>query len=136
MKLNVYLNFSGQCKEAFEFYQRCLGGEIVAMSTHGETPMADQVPDEWKDRIMHARLVVGDQVLMGADLPPNSTERPGAFSVSLQVEDPDEADRLFTALAENGTVDMPITETFWALRFGMLVDQFGIPWMINCQKEN
>lgn len=136
MKLNVYLNFSGQCKEAFEFYQRCLGGEIVAMSTHGETPMADQVPDEWKDRIMHARLEVGDQVLMGADLPPNSTERPGAFSVSLQVEDPDEADRLFAALAENGTVEMPITETFWALRFGMLVDQFGIPWMINCQKED
>lgn len=133
MKINAYLQFDGQCKRAFEFYQQCLGGELETM-THAETPMGDNVSDAWRDRIMHARLVIGDQVLMGSDLPPDSHEQHGGFSVALQVDDPQEADRIFHALAENGTIDMPIGETFWAKRFGMLVDQFGVPWMINCDK--
>ena len=135
MRLNTYLNFDGQCEAAFKFYQRCLGGEIVAMIPFGETPARDHVSAESHGKIMHARLVVGDQVLMGSD---TTAEHPyegvkGA-SVSLNVDAPQEAERLFKALGENGKVVMPLQETFWAARFGMLVDQFGIPWMVNCEQ--
>ena len=94
--------------------------------------MAEQTPPEKLDKIMHASLTVGDTVLMGSDALPNYFEKPQGFSVSLVLNDPDEAERVFNALAENGIVQMPIQETFWAARFGMLVDRFGTPWMINC----
>jgi len=131
-----YLTFNGDCEAAFKFYQQCFGGTIAAMIPHAGTPAEGYVPAEWRDKIMHARLIVGDTVLMGSDAPPVAAggfERPQGFSVALQVKDPAEADRIFAALAENGTVRMPIAETFWAIRFGMLVDRFGIPWMINCE---
>ena len=133
MQLNPYLFFSGQCEAAFTFYERCLGGKIVAMMTHEGTPAAEHVPTEWRKMILHARLVVGGGVLMGSDAPPDHQEVPKGFSVSLQIHDPADAERVFHALAENGTVRMPIQKTFWAARFGMLVDQFGIPWMVNCE---
>ena len=136
MQLNPYLLFNGQCEAAFRFYERCLGGKIVAMMPHAGTPAEGQVPPEWRDKIIHARLVVGDQVLMGSDAPPDHFEKPQGFSVTLGIDNPIEAERLFNALAENGTVRMPIQQTFWALRFGMLVDRFGIPWMINCENEH
>jgi PhnB protein len=132
MQLNPYLLFDGQCEAAFKFYERCLGGKIEAMMTHAGTPAEEHVPAEWRNKIMHARLVVGDQVLMGSDAPPDRYQEPKGFSVSLTIKDPAEAERLFHELVENGTVQMPIQETFWSARFGMLVDQFGIPWMINC----
>jgi PhnB protein len=135
MQLNPYLLFNGQCEAAFRFYERCLGGKIVAMMPHAGTPAEGQVPPEWRDKIIHARLVVGDQVLMGSDAPPDHFEKPQGFSVTLGIDNPIEAERLFNALAENGTVRMPIQQTFWAERFGMLVDRFGIPWMINCEKS-
>ncbi len=135
MQLNPYLTFNGQCAAAFKFYERCLGGKIEAMLTHGESPMAEQVPPEGRDRIMHARLIVGDKVLMGSDAPPEHYEEPKGFSVTLGVDDPADAERIFHALAENGTVRMPLQQTFWAVRFGMLVDQFGIPWMVNCEQH-
>ena len=135
MQLNPYLLFNGQCEAAFRFYERCLGGRIVAMMPHAGTPAEGQVPPEWRDKIIHARLVVGDQVLMGSDAPPDHFEKPQGFSVTLGIDNPIEAERLFNALAENGTVRMPIQQTFWAERFGMLVDRFGIPWMINCEKS-
>jgi PhnB protein len=134
MQLVPYLNFNGQCEEAFKFYEQCLGGKIVAMFTHRETPAAEHVSPEWQDRIMHARLVVGDAVLMGSDSPPEHFEEQKGMSVSLHLDDPAEAERIFHALAEGGDVRMPIQETFWAHRFGMLVDRFGTPWMINCEK--
>jgi PhnB protein len=134
MQLNPYLVFAGNCEAAFKFYQRVLGGKIVAMLPHEGTPAADHVPPEWRSKIIHARLVVGDKVLMGSDAPPDRYETMKGFSVSLGIEDPAEAERIFHALAENGTVRMPIQETFWARRFGMLVDQFTTPWMINCEK--
>lgn len=134
MQLNPYLFFNGQCEAAFRFYERCLGGKIVMMLTHGESPMAEQTPAGWNDKIIHARMVVGDDVLMGSDAPPEHYEEMKGFSVSLIIDDPAEADRVFHALAENGTVRMPIQKTFWAVRFGMLVDQFGTPWMINCEQ--
>ena len=134
MQLNPYLNFDGRCEEAFRFYEKVLGGKIVAMMPHAGSPMEQQVPPEWRNRIMHARLIVDDKVLMGSDAMPDRYEPMKGFHVTLGIDDPTEADRVFQALAENGTVQMPIQETFWAHRFGMLVDQFGIPWMVNCEK--
>ncbi|HTU23419.1 MAG TPA: VOC family protein [Gemmataceae bacterium] len=135
MQLNPYLLFAGRCEEAFTFYAKCLGGKIEAMMPHEGTPAACNVPEEWRKKIMHARMSVGDAVLMGCDAPPGRQEKPQGFSVSIQVKQPAEAERIFHALAENGTVRMPIQETFWAVRFGMLVDAFGIPWMINCPRS-
>ena len=135
MQLTPYLTFDGRCAEAFRFYEQCLGGKIEGMLTHGESPMAGQVPADWRDKIMHARLVVGDAVLMGSDAPPQHREEPKGFSVSLGIDRPADAERVFAALAKDGTVRLPIQETFWAARFGMLVDRFGIPWMINCEKQ-
>ena len=134
METNTYLTFNGQCEAAFKFYEQCLGGKIVAMLNHEDTPMADCASAEWQGKIVHARMVLGDQILMGSDAPPNSYEQPRGFSVSLLAADTAEAERVFQALAENGTVQMPIQETFWAHRFGMLIDQFGIPWMVNHEK--
>jgi len=133
MRLNPYLLFTGQCEAAFKFYEKCLGGKIEVMMTHAGTPAEKQVPPEWRDKILHARLAVGSQVLMASDAPPGRQEEPKGFSVSLQINDPAEAERIFQALAENGTVRMPIQKTFFAERFGMLVDRFGIPWMIDCE---
>jgi len=134
MQLNPYLSFNGQCEAAFKFYDRCLDGKIVAMMTYASSPMEGQTPPEWRSKIMHARLMVGDEVLMGSDAPPERYEGAKGFSVTLGIENPGDAERIFRALAQNGTVQMPIQETFWATRFGMLVDQFGTPWMINCEK--
>lgn len=134
MQINPYLFFNGKCEAAFRFYEKALGGKVVAMMTYGESPDPSQTPPEMKKSIMHARLTVGDMVLMGSDAPPNRFDQPKGFSVSIGVKEPAEADRIFAALAKGGTVRMPIGETFWAHRFGMLVDQYGTPWMINCEK--
>ena len=135
MQLNPYLSFNGQCEAAFKFYEQCLVGKIVTMLTYEDSPMAEQVPSEWRNKILHASLIVGDKAwMMGADAPPEQHEETKGFSVSLGIEDPAEAERIFHALAENGTVRMPIQQTFWTIRFGMLVDQFGIPWMVNCER--
>jgi PhnB protein len=133
MQLIAYLTFNGQCEAAFKFYEKCLGGKIVAMMTHAGTPAEAQTPPEWRNKILHARLTVGDAVLMASDAPPGHQEPAKGFSVHIGTEDPAEADRVFNALAQNGTVRMPIAKTFWAERFGMLVDQFGTPWMVNCE---
>jgi PhnB protein len=134
MQLNPYLSFNGQCEAAFKFYEQCLGGKIEMMMTYGETPMAQQTPPELRNKIAHARLTVGDKVLMGGDPPPEHFEEVKGCSVSLSVDDPADAERIFNALAANGTVRMPLQKTFWAIRFGMLVDRFGIPWMVNCEQ--
>jgi PhnB protein len=132
MKLNTYLMFSGQCAEAFHFYERVLGGTLMRMNTWGDSPMAAHAPPGWGEKILHARLEFGDQLLMGADGPPDHFRQPQGFSVSIQASDSDEAERLFTALSEGATITMPIQKTYWSPRFGMLVDRFGIPWMVNC----
>ena len=134
MQLNPYLLFNGDCEAAFKFYEQCLGGRIEAMRTHADTPAEEQVPAEWLDKILHARLVVGDQVLLASDAPPERYEKPKGFFVHVPLKDPAEAQRIFHALAEDGTVQMPIQETFWAALFGMLVDRFGIPWMVHCER--
>jgi PhnB protein len=132
MQLSTYLNFNGQCEAAFKFYEKSLGGKILFMGTYTGSPMADQMPPEWGHKIMHATLTIGGHELMGCDVAPNRFEAPKGFSVTLAFNDLAEAERVFNALAENGKVSMPMQKTFWAAGFGMLVDQFGIPWMINC----
>jgi PhnB protein len=104
------------------------------MVTHAGTPAEEQVPAESRNKIIHACLIVGDDVLRGSDAPPDRYEESKGFSVTVRVDDPTDAERIFDALAKNGTVKMPIQKTFWAVRFGMLVDQFGIPWMVNCEQ--
>jgi PhnB protein len=129
--------FSGQCEEAFKFYEQCLNGKITARMTYAESPessMLDQMPMEWRDKIMHIGLTVGNQELMGSDGPPGCDETPKSFSVCLSLNDPAESERIFHTLAENGTVQMPFQQTFWAYRFGMVIDQFSVPWMINCDQ--
>jgi PhnB protein len=133
MQLITYLTFNGDCKAAFELYEKTLKGKIEAMIPHAGSPAEAQVPAEWGDKIMHARLSAGDAVLMGSDAPPNHFRQPQGFSVSIGINDVAEAERIFSALAENGKVMMPIQQTFWAKRFGMLIDRFGIPWMVNCE---
>jgi PhnB protein len=133
MRVNAYLNFNGQCEAAFNFYAKCLGAKIELMMPHEGTPAEEHVPPEWRKKIMHARLSIGETTLMGSDSPPDRYRKPEGFGVALHVKNPAEAERIFKALAEKGTVQMPIQQTFWAVKFGMLVDQFGIPWMINCE---
>jgi PhnB protein len=132
MQLNPYLTFNGQCESAFKFYERCLGGKIIALIPHAGTPAEQHTPPEWRNKILHATLNAGGAVLMGSDAP--GYQQPQGMSVSLQVKTPEEADRIFAALSENGTVRLPIQQTFFSPRFGMLTDQFGIPWMINCEQ--
>lgn len=130
MKLNPYLSFDGRCREAFEFYAKSLGGRISFIQTIGESPMASSMPPETHDRVMHLTMQVADQVLQGADAPGEFTQ-PAGFSVALHFDEAAEGERVFNALAQNGMVQMPFQPTFWAKGFGMLVDEFGTPWIIN-----
>lgn len=134
MRLNTHLNFDGNCRAAFEFYEKCFGGKITLTMTYGESPMAAHVPPADHGKIMHATIQFGDQVLTGSDIPAGSYGKPQGFDVLISLEDAKEAERVFEALSEGGTVQMPLQETFWALRFGMLADRFGTPWMVNCGK--
>ena len=133
MKLNPYLFFNGDCEVAFKFYEQVLGGKIVVMMPYQGTPACDQVSAEWSQKILHARLILGDQVLMGSDAPPGRQQQPAGFSLSVQADDPAEAECIFQALSEGGHVHMPMEPTFFASRFGMAVDRFGIPWMVVCE---
>ena len=132
MQLNPYLLFNGNCEEAFKFYEQTLGGKIESMMKHGGSPAEKNVPPEWHDKILHASMKVGDAVIMASDAPPGHYSQPQGISVSLSLEDTAKGERIFNALAENGTTQMPFGKTFWADGFGMCVDRFGIPWLVNC----
>ena len=134
MSLNPYLKFNGCCEEAFNFYAKALGGKIDTIFTFAGTPAEQHAPPEWGKKIMHAKLVIGDAVLMGTDTPPGMFKPMQGMSVAYHVAEPAEAERVFAALSDGASITMPIAETFWARRFGMLVDRFGTPWMINCDK--
>ena len=136
MELNPYLTFNGQCEAAFKFYEKVFGGKIEAMMTFGSSPMAEQTPPEWRNKIMHARMSVGGKTLMASDAPPDRYDAMKGIMVTLGIDDPGEAERIFRALSERATIQMPIQKTFWAERFGMLVDKFGTPWMVNCEKHD
>jgi PhnB protein len=129
MKIENYIFFTDQCAEAMRFYAKVLGGKIDAMMTYGDSPAGPHNPPEMAHKIIHARLVVGDAVLMASDGPHSETRQ--GFAVTLQVDTVGEVDRLFNALGEGGQVTMPVGETFFSKRFGMLTDRFGTPWLIN-----
>ncbi len=131
MRIITHLSFDGQCEAAFKVYEECLGGKITFMLTYGGSPMAASAP-ELADKIAHATLKVGDQVLTGADVPADRYERPQGFTVQLNIDDPEETERIFSTFAEGGVVQLPLQKTFWAERYGMVVDRFGTPWEVNC----
>lgn len=127
-----YLLFNGNCREAFEFYADLLGGDIVMSLTGAESPIKDEISDLMQDKVMHVCLSIGNWLLMGSDCPPELFEKPQGFHVQIGIDDPLQAEHTFQRLAEGGTVLMPFEKTFWAEKFGMVVDRFGTPWMINC----
>ena len=136
MKLTpqITLRFNGRCREAFEFYERSLGAKITFMLTWAASPMAAQAPQGWGEKILHSRITLGNADLIGGDVQPHEYEIPKGFSILLNMDDSDEGQRVFNSLAEKGTVIIPIQKTFWAARYGMVTDQFGIPWEINCEQ--
>ena len=129
MKLLTYVNYAGKCAEAFRFYEKHLGGKIVMMMTHGESPEPNPtVPADWKDAILHARIDIGGTSLMGADIP-NAEPMKSAY-LSLMLDSIEDAERAYAVLSEGGQVFMPMRETFFAFRFAMLRDKFGASWML------
>jgi len=128
----ISLIFNGQCDAAFTLYQQCLGGTVTFRLVWGDSPMADQAPAEWHDKILHATLQVGSMAFCGADVLPGGYQRPQGFQVQLNLDDVAAAERIFTQLAEGGEVTVSLQQTFWAQRFGAVVDRFGVPWSINC----
>ena len=131
MRISPHLCFDGQCRAAFESYQRILGGKIQTMLTYGGSPLASQVDPEWHDRIVHATLVLDDLELTGVDLLPRDYRKPQGFFVTLTIEGLERAREIFTKLSEEGEVQLSFQQTFWSPGFGVLVDRFGVPWEIN-----
>jgi PhnB protein len=134
MQTSPHLHFKGNCSEAFKFYAETFGGRIGFAMTYGESPAAKHTPPETRNQIIHARLDLGEQILLGCDAPADRYQPPQGFNVMAAVDEPEEAERVFRTLAAEGTITMPFQETFWAHRFGMCTDRFGIPWMVNCAK--
>ena len=131
MEFTPYLNFNGTCAAAFKFYEQVLGGKIEFLQTHGESPMKDHVPPDWRDKVIHACLNVDGKRLMGSDAPAEHYEPAQGMFINLQVPTTDEGKKLFHVLADGGKITMPFAQTYWSPGFGMLTDRFGTPWMIN-----
>ena len=132
MQVNPYLHFNGNCETAFKLYAELLGGKIEAMLPHEGTPAEAHIQAEWGKKILHACMRIGNTLVMGSDMPPNYYQQPQGFSVTLETTTPEEAERVFQDLAKGGEARMPIQQTFFAVRYGALVDQFGVPWTIYC----
>ena len=135
MQVNPYLSFDGNCDAALKFYQKVLGAKIELTFPYGEGNAEMQTPPGWQNKIMHAKITIDGEIIMASDAPPGHFQKPQGFSVALQVEDPADAERRFKALSEGGTGTMPFGKTFFSNGFGMCVDQFGIPWMVNCPQQ-
>lgn len=132
MRFRPQVTFNGECEAAFKLYERCFGGTI-ALLRYGDSPMAQQTDPALHDKILHATLTVDDSpVLSGADVSGDAYRKPTGFDVLVNLEDVAQAERIFSVLADGGTVQLPLQQTFWAVRFGMVVDRFGTPWKINC----
>jgi PhnB protein len=128
MQLNTYLNYGGNCEQAFRFYEQHLGGAITMLMRHGEQPGPAEVPPESKGKVLHARMTLGGTELLGADIPGAQPMR--SAYLSLTVSSDEEAERIYRLLSEGGQVFMPLEETFFASRFAMLRDKFGTSWML------
>ena len=136
MKLipQISLMFDGRCEEALRFYEQALGGTVTFVLRYGDSPMAGDAPEGWSDKVAHATLKIGEMAISGADVLSGQFAPPQGFTITLQMDDPEAAERVFASLAENAThVNMSMQETFWARRFATFVDQFGVPWSINCE---
>ncbi len=133
MQVYPNLSFDGRCEAAFRFYEKCLRGKISFMMTYENSSLASQVSPDWRRKIFHATFTLGDFLLSGADPMPEQYRKPQGFALQLNLIDHAEAERIFNAFAAGGTVTMPLQETSWASRFGVLTDPFGIPWVINCK---
>lgn len=131
MKLNVHLNFTGNCEEAFSFYERALGTKRLMTMTYGEAPEGSPVGLDWKDKVMHTSIALAGGLLMGCDAPPGRSTPMGGFQVSVEMQDEAEVKRVYDALKEGGSVQMPLVPTFWCPLFGMCTDKFGVAWMVS-----
>ncbi len=130
MRLNTYLNYGGNCAEAFRFYEQHLGGKITMMTKHGDAPGQSQARPEWKDAVLHARLLLGGAEVFGADVPPDRFQPMRSAYLSLSFDSAQEAERVYALLVDGGQIFMPLQETFFASRFAMLRDKFGTSWML------
>ena len=131
MQLHTYLNYGGNCEEAFKFYEKHLGGKISMLIRHGEQPGGQTAgPPEWAGKVLHARMNLGETELMGADIPPDRFQPMRSAYLSLTLGSDQEAERVFALLAAGGEVFMPMQETSYASRFSMLRDRFGTSWML------
>jgi PhnB protein len=130
MHLHTYLNYGGNCAEAFKFYEQHLGGKITMMMRHGEAPDQSQVRPEWKHAVLHARITIGDAEISAADVPPDRFQPMRSAYLSLSVDSTQDAERIYALLSDGGQIFMPMEETFFAVRFAMLRDKFGTSWML------
>jgi PhnB protein len=131
MRISPHLVFDGQCRTAFAEYQRIFGGDITTMLTYGESPMASQSNPQYHHRIVHATLLIGELELTGVDVFPRDYRRPQGFFVTVTVDEPERATEIFRRLASGGEVQMKFQATFWSAGFGVVIDQFAVPWEIN-----
>lgn len=134
MRVEPHLVFPGTCEEAFDLYAKVLGGKIVFKMTYGDSPEDMRGPKEWHDKLIHATLKLPSGDISGNDAPPDMYQKPQGITMTVQTEDPKEAERIFAELSVDGKIEMPLQEVFWALKFGSFTDKFGIPWMVNCSK--
>ncbi|HET9440909.1 MAG TPA: VOC family protein [Longimicrobiales bacterium] len=134
MKLHIYLNYGGNCRQAFEFYAQHLGGNITEITTHGEVGDTSQLPADWGNAVLHARIEIGGNVVMGADIPPDRFQPMRSAYLTLMTEGVEEAERIYALLSDGGQIFMPMEETFFAKRFAMLRDRFGTSWMLLHQQ--
>lgn len=137
MDIEPYLTFNGDCEAALDFYTQCLGGKVTMLHRYAGTPMDnEQLPPEWKNKVMHATFEAEGQRLMASDnVPGQPFKGYSGFSISINIpKDAARGAQVFTALAQGGRIDMPYQKTFWGAQFGMLTDKFGVPWMVNCDE--
>jgi PhnB protein len=131
-RLDIYVNYPGHCEEAFRFYEQHIGGNIISIAKHNEAPPSPALPENWNNAVLHARIEIGDTVLMGADIP--GAEPMRSAYLTLRFKEEAEAERVYSVLSEGGQVFMKMEETFYAQRFAMLRDRFGTSWMLLCEK--
>ena len=135
MKLYTYLNYGGNCRQAFQFYEQHLGAKVTSITTHGEGPDTGNVPSDWKNAVLHARLEIAGTILLGADIPPDRFQPMRSAYLTLMIESVAEAERIYALLTDGGEIFMPMEETFFAHRFAMLRDRFGTSWMLLYERK-
>ena len=131
---SITVSFNGTCDEAMAFYEKCLGGKRGMTMKWGDSPMAKDAPPGWGDKVLYADINIGGVGLAGGDMPTGQYKAPTGVGIMLSITDVADAERIFKELSEGGKIDMPLSETFWALRYGGATDKFGVPWQINCGK--